>query len=201
MQPVPALSCPQCNDLSYVRKASAVVEEGSSEGVTNSRTTFGGVASQGFFEPTTTFGGKARTTTTSFAQTQLASKLSPPPPPAPPFGVGELLSLAAVLGGIIVLIGIFVPAFVSNLLCLGWFGLLALMTAASISGSRRTRQQLVPQWQHARGRWDYLYYCARCDGVFIPGDPVSGGQFVPASGMQQLLLAGYIPPLLQAPKP
>ena len=34
---------------------------------------------------------------------------------------------------------------------------------------RENAKARMPQWEEAVRRWDQLYYCARCDGVFIPG--------------------------------
>lgn len=42
-----------------------------------------------------------------------------------------------------------------------------------------------PSWQRAMNRWERLYYCARDDGVFIPGET----PFVPIEKIQELLYA------------
>jgi len=28
-----------------------------------------------------------------------------------------------------------------------------------------------PLWQRAMDIWDHLYYCHRCDGIYLPGRP------------------------------
>ena len=30
----------------------------------------------------------------------------------------------------------------------------------------------VAEWERAMERWNRLYYCSRCDGVFIPGEGI-----------------------------
>lgn len=48
-------------------------------------------------------------------------------------------------------------------------------------------QKEVEAWERATQRWDSLFYCARCDGVFIPGE----ARFTP---VEQYLQALYWSP-------
>ncbi len=41
--------------------------------------------------------------------------------------------------------------------------------AISALPSRASAAEL--RWQRAVARWETLFYCGRCDGVFTPGDP------------------------------
>jgi hypothetical protein len=40
----------------------------------------------------------------------------------------------------------------------------------------------IPFWEKAMDRWDEMYYCANCDGLYIPWER----KFVPAAQMQAL---------------
>jgi len=44
----------------------------------------------------------------------------------------------------------------------------------------------IPLWEKAMDRWDEMYYCANCDGVYIPWER----QFVPVAQMQALVAQG-----------
>jgi hypothetical protein len=46
-------------------------------------------------------------------------------------------------------------------------------------------QEEIAAWERAMDRWSRLFYCGRCDGVFIPGE----GGFTPIGQMQQALFA------------
>jgi hypothetical protein len=41
------------------------------------------------------------------------------------------------------------------------------------------------RWYRANQRWEQLFYCGRCDGVFVPGDI----GLVPARQMREYLAA------------
>ncbi len=56
-------------------------------------------------------------------------------------------------------------------------------------------QQEVASWERAMERWNRLFYCARCDGIFIPGER----GFTPIGQMQQALFK--MPPNLSGPSP
>lgn len=42
-----------------------------------------------------------------------------------------------------------------------------------------------PLWAEAMERWNSAYYCAKCDGVFVPGQ----SQFIPAGQARQTIFA------------
>jgi hypothetical protein len=55
------------------------------------------------------------------------------------------------------------------------------------SGGRHRQKYAIekPRWDRAVHRWERLYYCARDDGVFIPGET----PFIPIDKMQEFLYA------------
>lgn len=50
---------------------------------------------------------------------------------------------------------------------------------------QKTVAAQTPLWQRAIGRWQKLYYCGRCDGVFLPAEHTS---LVPADQIQLAVL-------------
>lgn len=57
-------------------------------------------------------------------------------------------------------------------LLLGLAGLIILLVAFSKRKQWRDEAAAqMPEWEKAIQMWNQLYYCARCDGVFIPGVP------------------------------
>jgi hypothetical protein len=69
--------------------------------------------------------------------------------------------------------------------------LLSIGVALLVAGRKlmqwQTRQFLMekPAWENAVRRWQRMYYCARDDGVFIPGE----ASFMPIDKVQELLYA------------
>ena len=54
------------------------------------------------------------------------------------------------------------------ILCLVGFAVTSQRYYERLATQRASREE----WSGARARWEQLYYCGRCDGVFIPGgDP------------------------------
>jgi len=46
------------------------------------------------------------------------------------------------------------------------------MTATYQSKLQKYEQVAYPRWQEAMDRWNSMYYCRRCDVVYVPGDDV-----------------------------
>ena len=113
-------------------------------------------------------------------------------PPARPFYGGSGCMTPA--GSIMAILGL---AF--SVICLGgaenmagvviWlivFGvgvaLVLLARSNDWNGKKQIAEQL-PRWQQSMATWNRLFYCPRCGHIFDP----SGGAFVPANQMRQLL--------------
>lgn len=58
------------------------------------------------------------------------------------------------------------------------------------SNQKKEADARMPQWNEAMRRWDQLYYCARCDGVFIPDET----PLIPKGGMSEFLFAALTKP-------
>src|SRR5207248_4640453 len=120
------------------------------------------------------------------AQTHTSAVLSPPAAPeyvSPWRGaVGPIVVME-----IIVLFGVGIVAAILQLLfgavgsvlgSLVWSGSLigypiyaVRSRSAAVKARRNAYEWAMPRWRKAMERWAQLFYCHRCDGVFVPGAP------------------------------
>jgi type IV secretory pathway VirB3-like protein len=150
------LICPQCRQIDSVRKVSALVDAGTSTNLVSI-----GITNQ-----------------VSYTQTILGQRLSPPAAPTyqspwGPYLFAAIVGGALLLGVSMLLAGIeplsTLVFFLSPLL-LGAFILLCLLLGARASDRKKAHlSRGYPDWQQAYAIWQQLYYCQRCDGVFLPG--------------------------------
>jgi predicted RNA-binding Zn-ribbon protein involved in translation (DUF1610 family) len=78
------------------------------------------------------------------------------------------------------------PLFMSYLFSVFLWGGLPLLVGNRMRRSKRCKYPVEKErWERAAGRWQRLYYCARDDGVFIPGET----SFIPIDKMQEFLYA------------
>ena len=69
-----------------------------------------------------------------------------------------------------------------------------LIVATVVSQQKRKAAfRKMPLWEKAMDRWDEMYYCLMCDGVYIPGERV----FVPIAQKDAL---AYNSPTLKLDK-
>lgn len=156
------LKCPKCGKVDRVQKASGIYSSGVSSGRFSGSTW--AWDSDGSF-----------VTLSGHTQTELSRLLSPPKKPSS-------LDLAGVL---LVLLGLawcslfeFVGALSVLLAGLGCILMLAGLLGVPLIplGLMRiqSRSKGFPiekeRWETAMRRWESLYYCARDDGVFVPGE-------------------------------
>ncbi len=174
------LSCPSCRQVDQVQKVSSVVEGGTSTGAfTGTNQSAGYTFGRG--GSVTVEGGT--TTLTGTSQTQLAQRLALPPKPT--FSIlsdtGAVLTVILALGGAICLFfGIigddptdgFYIAYWLRLIGIGaivlavlWVCLIYRHSVKAHAAVRRT----TPVWERAAAIWVRLYYCHRCDGIFVQG--------------------------------
>lgn len=168
-----SLSCPHCGQLDSVRKVSAIVSSGTSSG---SYTGYGdgiGYSSGGVMIMDELI------TLTGSSQTQLSSLLSPPIEPCEP-NFELVLVCSALLG----LFGFFVTmlglgdisnntpdatgALILGLICLSIAVLVAVKYFHKSRDEKIRVAREMPVWERAVSKWQHLYYCYRCDGVFLP---------------------------------
>jgi hypothetical protein len=139
--------CPNCCHVDTVQKVSAIVAAGTSEGVIGGRTLSSNynISESEWSLGVGSFAGSSVNTT------NLAKKLAAPElPPSPQ--ANEMGCLA--YGWLI-----FPPVFLFFLY---------------LQERDRTKyRQLVQEWEPriktAKEKWNCLYYCHKCDGVFLPG--------------------------------
>jgi hypothetical protein len=183
-----ALLCPQCGLIDQVRKVSAVV----GAGTTANRGVGIGVAALDVNDAAAGVGVTAGT-----SRTTLSSLLSPPKEPTPPTnwtGCGLVVALGlGVVGLLFVTLALASSddSAVSTVFIV--FAAIFFAPAAMIiqainrqkSAAEKTTlfKRAHEQWARAMERWKVLYYCARCDGVFIPGQ----NALVAAERMHSLL--------------
>lgn len=178
------LACPKCQQIDQVQAVSAIVSAGTQTGQFLAATSFVGRRS-----------GWGLTTGRNTHQTLLAQRLAPPPAPRKPRWGGWALvvftvaPLCAVYGCVpasfALVAGSSQPFQVSSssavVVVYGGYTvlLLAILAGALVAvwhQHRVTRwRRHLPlehaQWQQAMAKWEHLYYCARDDGVFVPGQP------------------------------
>jgi hypothetical protein len=168
-----------CGQLDSVRKVSAIVSAGTSSGMYSGYGDSIGYSAHGLIvmDEIITLSGSS--------QTQLCRLLSPPKQP-------NYVSFTTMLKHPY---GIF-------LIFLGFFGLIILpilwfIGVAFILGtiwvflywalaSEKEKTLLItemPRWQGANSKWQRLYYCYRCDGVYLPGE----SYIVPSQHMKDFL--------------
>ena len=182
-------SCPRCGQVDMVQKVSALVEVGTVAGV---YTNPGGIRVSGV--------------TLSAKASQLVL------PPRPIFKKRSPLFVSliiVVVGWVLALyfLYLFIAFFyaltatglpISPLESFGGLVFLAILIVAcliigpvvmrrrkkSYLALRAQHQLDVSRWEHKKDNWNKLYYCARNDVVFFPGDPLG---WAPASEMLKLL--------------
>lgn len=120
-----------------------------------------------------------RTVAHTASMTNLAARLSPPTKPGArlPFGV------YAIFIGFIGYIGFGIAEWISyvnpgsnaiaNSDRVTYGFVIGIVTGTVLAGSYALRSQRrsakeLPDWQQAMERWNQVYYCHRCDTVFIP---------------------------------
>lgn len=189
------LTCPHCHQIDQVAKVSAV---------------FSGGAAAGAFAVSAPRGGYARVGGVS--QTVQSMRLAPPQKPVYKnvWGVGYIIGLFLLT---VVLLFSLPNAIISVLdvvsqvvyyneynlantiinlvISIGLATGLVIGIVLLLSNRRKasSRQKAViptqhAQWERAMAKWQQLYYCGRCDGVFIPGG-MSG--LIPVGSMMAYL--------------
>jgi hypothetical protein len=184
------LKCPKCGQIDMVQKVSALYGSGISVGEYGGPSI--GVATPvGSGRPSLVTGS---TRLSGVSQTALSAKLAPPAKPTYKTPGGWLLTgfiVLLVVGIIGSSISVMVAgtaedrleAIIVEPVALGI--VIVLLWWRNREGSKRRRkfEQEMAMWKEAIGKWNQLYYCARDDGVFIPGQ----NRFVSVDQMTALL--------------
>jgi hypothetical protein len=199
------LSCPQCRDTAFARKVTALMNEGTS-------TTTGVVAGGGLGA---VLGGLNVGTTSTALSQKLTPPAEPRQPlPSPDLNssvaygcLGGALAFTATMFGLIGLAfgiserGLAGIYFAGGLTALAvWGAIAAFRKRDAINKEQDSRRKRIAaeheqrveafhreheQWERQTERWQKLFYCARCDGVFLPGEDA----LIPVDRMNTLLNA------------
>lgn len=172
------LYCPNCQRVDSVQKISAIVNGGISFGRYN------GYAN-GYYD-------SAYINITNYNQTRLSKLLFPPKNPykairhysSESVYIKELAGIAAVgLAALGCMLVIIFAGPSSQYSCLTTMILLTLLTTISLffwvfTNLKKSRtdnawaESQMPNWISIMTRWHQMYYCHRCDGIFLPGEDV-----------------------------
>jgi hypothetical protein len=195
------LVCPKCTQLDMVQKVSSVFDGGTSYGSFTGTSIGAGInissRSPVIVSGTQNLQGKS--------STAISIRLSPPSKPTPPdrsiyliFGVILIaISFPIALCGITLLFSkiaswqntflfsiiLNIAIFIVSLLSLGT-GIGIIITCLRLEKiSKLEYIEAITTWEKAIIKWNKLYYCARDDGVFIPGETI----LVPTNRMLDFL--------------
>lgn len=168
------LRCPHCGQTDMVQKVNVVYEGGFS--TTQHK--------QWVPPPPGTDWAPLLVNRQGLSQTALSAKLAPPKKPTPKsvqtwneFRVGGI-----VLG----VLAIFFASGGGEEGIVGWVICMALAFLMFVLNDRRQKPnypKALARWQEAMRRWNSLYYCARDDGVFVPGE----GHWYPANSLESAI--------------
>ena len=144
--------CPSCHQIDQVQKVSAIVSGGTIQGISST-------------------GASVYTAST------LAQRLSLPTAPSVVRTGGCSTILLILSGGLgIILLGIAsstsrgVPYYQSNWnIAIGVlvFAAIVLIYRLAVTRSGAQDEKALAKWSQMRARWDKLYYCHRCDVIYI----------------------------------
>src|SRR2546421_10632092 len=182
------MSCPNCRRVDNVRKVSAIVSAETSSGIYTGYGDGVGYTSNGMviMDEMITLSGSSQTT--------LSRLLSPPIQPGYQSAWNNLLFFFTIVMGFVFVLslyhisgdlqeltnptyaGIFSQA-ISDLIVWGMILAIGVCVLAWICrGVGRTNtlnyqqsEAQMPHWHRAISKWQRLFYCCRCDGVFLPG--------------------------------
>lgn len=184
----PALVCPHCHQFDQVQKVSAIVAAGTitTTGLGPTLGVEGFLGSTGVPSPLVMGISSLHGTARSLLSQHLA--LPPPNPRAylhrtlyATIILGILSTVGTLLGKMLDLL----PSSDLDLLIIilaAWALALILVGAAQQFLAAKER----PAWRTAYAVWQQLFYCLRCDGVFLPGESSS---LIPAEQMRIFLLS------------
>lgn len=192
------LDCPQCHMLDCTRKVSTIVNAGTSFGSYTGRSDGVGYTPNGpvFMDEYITVNGSSQTT--------LSRLLSPPAQPiyrsAWPAALVLITAIIWFLLAVVTLNCIlaifgsrhFHEKIDGSYLFYNGVALTIFLSLIILINLYIRRKNLIkytqvkaqmPHWQRANATWQHLYYCYRCDGVFLPGQSF----LIPSEYMREFL--------------
>lgn len=162
-------ACPRCQEVDRTAAVTAIVREATATGQIGG-TIVGGSYQFGRYGGPSIGGGLLHASLAT--QSSVGHLLSAPAPPVlkSPWGFFSgcaLIALGLVIAGTVQHPTMLIWALVSA-------ALMAVLIYLKVTEGRKRKAAYaieVPRWQRAMDRWQALYYCQRCDGVYTPGRP------------------------------
>lgn len=162
-----SLACPHCSQQDMVQKVSALADNNTVTGVE-----YGWVVGR-------TRGRRFTGHTIGWnrQQTMLASLLAPPSKPKPVVGLAALVVLFLLLPSLLCTVSqenttvaqTSMEVRIFWLVVIGMHLALLLLLLLGVRKNASYSQSAWSEWRRQMQKWQALYYCHRCDGVFIPG--------------------------------
>lgn len=175
--PAPHLACPHCGQIDSVAKVSAIIAGGTTTGTLNMKgqsASIGRVAGRGAVSV-----GVSRHSGSTQSATVQSLRLSPPARPT--FDTKPLIWVVIVTTIVTVAAGSGGSTYGAVVV-----GLIGGGIAIAVYWPRKKALDAeMSRWQEALRRWNYLFYCSRCDGVFDTSR--AQRQFVPTAQMMGCL--------------
>jgi len=176
-----SLACPHCRCGERVEKVSALVARSTTTGMSYGWTV--GHAGRHRFH--------GNTVAWSRHQTVLAGMLAPPRRPLPLIGCGAGVAVPLLAWTLLCSLSeaatMLAQANMEVFLLCAVFALLPVallvLLIRGVRASTPASQRVWLEWQRQMQKWQALYYCHRCGGVFMPGS----GVFVPAPATHAFL--------------
>lgn len=171
------LCCPNCYQMDGVQKATAIVNTG----IVSS--TYKGFANGIGYTPNGLILTGNNISLSGTSQTALSSLLSPPISPRP---YKNYLGLYIILVFVSVILPFVIQDTFFIALAIGVIPALLILIYQERRDLPKKQSQhaaALNNWQRAITRWQQLYYCHRCDGVFFLGQPY----LVPSARMMNYL--------------
>ena len=177
-----SFACPHCSQQDMVQKVSALVDSSTVNGME-----YGWIVGR-------TRGRRFSGYTIGWnrQQTVLASLLAPPSKPKPVIGLAALFMVFLLLPSLLCTISqentpvaqTSMEVRMFWLVIIGMHLALLLLLLLGVRRNSTYSRSAWVAWQRQMQKWQALYYCHRCDGVFIPGFPI----FVPTAAMRSFLM-------------
>jgi Zn finger protein HypA/HybF involved in hydrogenase expression len=168
-----SLDCPNCHRADSVQKVTSIIRGGTTTGTWNGHQISG---YYNFGDSSISLGG-GKLSGSSTGRTNLSMSLAPPEFKQAPnqawliigFIMSFFLALMFLMGGIAGSPSNFIVFFI-----FGAFGvILVLIYKKRDNDNQAYLKEWKPKYEKALERWNNLYYCHRCDGVFLLGKLLS----------------------------
>lgn len=167
-----SLDCPNCHRTDSVQKVTSILRSGTSEGRINGQNVSG---FYNFGDNSISLGGGKVSGSISISSNLIDSLAPPELEKAPNQGCLMLSFMASFIVAFFFLIAAFAgPIYLIGCLIFGVIGaILVFIYKKRDDDYQKFLRERKPKYEKALERWNNLYYCHRCDGIFVPGKNIS----------------------------